>query len=348
MMRSLFSGVSGLKNHQTRMDVIGNNISNVNTAGFKGSRVVFQDMLSQTIQSASSPQGNRGGTNPQQVGLGVGIGSIDTIYSDGNVQSTGKNTDLCISGNGFFIVSDGANKIYSRAGAFEFDEEGNYVIPGSGLKVQGWMADANGNISSNGEPTGIQIPKGQTIPAQATNSLTYTKNLSSDAKETETVRTTAPDSMVTEVLPGLGTTRTVNEDGSIEEKEVRYAAGGTNTRIIKTTTISTAGVKKIVLETWTDNSGLKYVDFNNTGATVTSAQNALPNLINALSNDPDFANVINPTLPGPPVTPNPDFDQDILDAWNSFQTAVVGMTGSVQPINPMPPANKTDVETSYN
>lgn len=216
MMRSLFSGVSGLKNHQTRMDVIGNNISNVNTAGFKGSRVVFQDMLSQTIQSASSPQGNRGGTNPQQIGLGVGIGSIDTIYSDGNVQSTGKNTDLCISGNGFFIVSDGANKIYSRAGAFEFDQEGNYLIPGSGLKVQGWMADESGNISTNGEVTSIKIPKGQTIPARATDYLTYTKNLSADAKATTTTipaytSSTLPPILTDDPLPD-GSTKTVEHN----------------------------------------------------------------------------------------------------------------------------------------
>lgn len=250
MMRSLFSGVSGLKNHQTRMDVIGNNISNVNTAGFKGSRVVFQDMLSQTIQSASSPQGNRGGTNPQQVGLGVGIGSIDTIYSDGNVQSTGKNTDLCISGNGFFIVSDGANKIYSRAGAFEFDEEGNYVIPGSGLKVQGWMADADGNVSTNGEITNIQIPKGQTIPAKATDSLTYTKNLSSDAKVPQVATGSYTDNVAAFPTEGV----TIDKDGNVTQIKCTAGTAGTAGAVYTTTITNINGTVRVTEATYTQNA----------------------------------------------------------------------------------------------
>ena len=154
MMRSLFSGVSGLKNHQTRMDVIGNNISNVNTTGFKSSRVTFSDMLSQNLTGASAPQGNVGGTNPKQIGLGSSVASIDLMFTNGSVQSTGKNTDLCLSGNGLFVVKDNTGTYYTRNGAFEFDAEGNYVLPGSGLFVQGWTAkdgkiyttDAVGNI----------------------------------------------------------------------------------------------------------------------------------------------------------------------------------------------------------
>lgn len=186
MMRSLFSGVSGLKNHQTRMDVIGNNIANVNTTGFKGSRVTFQDILSQNIAGAASAQGNKGGTNPKQIGLGMGMASVDTNFGDGSLQSTGKNTDLALSGNGFFILGDGANKIYTRSGAFEFDADGNYTVPGSGMLVQGWMADALGNINANGDTTGITIPKGQTMAASATTKAGYSKNLSAEA----TVKTT--------------------------------------------------------------------------------------------------------------------------------------------------------------
>jgi flagellar hook protein FlgE len=189
MMRSLFSGVSGLKNHNTRMDVIGNNISNVNTAGFKAGRATFQDMLSQTITGASSAQGNRGGTNPKQIGLGMGVASIDTLFTDGSVQSTGKNTDLCISGNGFFILGDGSNQYYTRSGAFEFDAAGNYVVPGSGLKVQGWMADATGKINSNAGVTDIVVPVGQTMAATATTKGTYTKNLSANGTSGTTTST---------------------------------------------------------------------------------------------------------------------------------------------------------------
>ncbi|MBP2662587.1 MAG: flgE 2 [Firmicutes bacterium] len=182
MMRSLFSGVAGLKNHQTRMDVIGNNIANVNTTGFKASRVNFQDILSQTMQGASSAQGNRGGTNPMQVGLGMGVASIDTLFTDGSYQTTGKQTDLSITGQGFFIVTDGTNKYYTRAGNFDFDAQGNYLVPGTGLKVAGWMADADGVINSSSDIGSIQIPVGDTMAAKATTSYDFINNLSDDAE----------------------------------------------------------------------------------------------------------------------------------------------------------------------
>ena len=133
MMRSLFSGVSGLKGHQTRMDVIGNNIANVNAVGFKSSRVTFADTLSQTTAGASSPGETIGGTNPKQIGLGTGVASIDLLFTDGSVQSTGKNTDLCLSGNGLFVVKNGNETYYTRDGAFEFDAQGNYSL---GLREQ--------------------------------------------------------------------------------------------------------------------------------------------------------------------------------------------------------------------
>lgn len=178
MMRSLFSGVSGLRNHQTRMDVIGNNIANVNTIGFKGSRVNFHDVLSQTIQGASSANGNRGGTNPMQVGLGVGVASIDTIFTDGSFQPTGKQTDLSIQGQGFFVLSNGSSQIYTRAGNFDFDEAGNYLVPGTGYRVMGWMADANGNINTASDIQAIQLPVGVTMDPKQTKNITLAGNLS--------------------------------------------------------------------------------------------------------------------------------------------------------------------------
>ncbi len=177
MMRSLFSGVSGLKNHQTRMDVIGNNISNVNTTGFKSSRATFTDMLSQTMTGAASPSDNRGGTNPKQIGLGSSVSSIDLIFTNGSVQSTGKNTDLCISGNGLFAVKDNSGIYYTRDGAFEFDADGNYVLPGSGLYVQGWMASADGSLSTTGETTNIVVPAGKSMTSETTKTATYSYNL---------------------------------------------------------------------------------------------------------------------------------------------------------------------------
>ncbi len=179
MMRSLFSGVSGLKNHQTRMDVIGNNISNVNTTGFKSSRVTFNDMLSQNLTGAAAPSENRGGTNPKQIGLGSTVASVDLMFTNGSVQSTGKNTDLCISGSGLFVVKDNSGTYYTRNGAFEFDADGNYVLPGSGLFVQGWMA-RDGKLSTTGETGNITIPAGKSMESEATKTATYTNNLNGD------------------------------------------------------------------------------------------------------------------------------------------------------------------------
>jgi len=181
MMRSMFAGVSGLRNHQTRMDVIGNNIANVNTVGFKKSRVTFQDMLNQTIRGASSPQGGRGGTNPQQVGLGMTLASIDTIQTQGNLQSTGKMTDLAVQGDGFFILSDGNDQVYTRAGAFDLDRNGN-LINANGFKVQGWLPDpATGAIDTNTSLTGLSVVMGSSMEPKATTDVTFANNLDASA-----------------------------------------------------------------------------------------------------------------------------------------------------------------------
>ena len=183
MMRSLYSGVSGLKNHQTRMDVVGNNISNVNTTGFKSSRVTFSDTLSQTLSGASAPADGLGGTNPKQIGLGSSVSSIDTLFTDGSVQNTGKNTDLCLSGNGLFVVTNGSEKYYTRNGAFEFDAKGNFVMPGSGMFVGGWMAK-DGVIEDTTERNMgvINIPAGKTMGATATTTVNYNKNLNANVE----------------------------------------------------------------------------------------------------------------------------------------------------------------------
>jgi flagellar hook protein FlgE len=181
MMRSLFSGVSGLKNHQTRMDVIGNNISNVNTHGFKSSRVTFQDMISQTIAGASKPQDTRGGVNPKQVGLGMTVASIDKIFTQGSLQVTGNQTDLAISGDGFFVVADGDKNLFTRAGTFALDKEGTLVNPGNGLKVQGWMARTNPQgdkvVDSSGTPEDLIVPIYGKVPARETTDVRYKCNL---------------------------------------------------------------------------------------------------------------------------------------------------------------------------
>jgi len=157
MLRSLFSAISGLRANQFMLDVTGNNIANANTAGFKSSNVVFQDTLSQMLTAGAGPLNGNGGTNPIQVGLGVQVGGVGTNFSQGSAQTTGKATNLMISGDGFFVVGRGAENLYTRAGAFDFDSTGNLVTPDGDI-VQGYAADATGTIDPTGTPSDISIP----------------------------------------------------------------------------------------------------------------------------------------------------------------------------------------------
>lgn len=184
MMASLFAGVSGLKNHQVKMNVIGNNIANVNTIGFKGGRVNFQETLVQTFKGAGRPSAIIGGTNPQQLGLGMQVATIDTLFQQGGLETTGQITDLAIQGSGFFILADNnGNTFYSRAGSFGFDADSNLVDPSSGLFVQGKMADASGVIPSLATIGTITLPFGQQDPAQATETVTLAKNINATATD---------------------------------------------------------------------------------------------------------------------------------------------------------------------
>lgn len=178
MMRSLFSGVSGLKNHQVRMDVIGNNISNVNTTAFKAGRVTFKEGFAQVLQGASRPSGDTGGTNPRQVGLGMQVGSIDTVFNQGNLESTGVATDLAIQGDAFFVLARGNERFFTRAGNFQLDAEGRLVSGTTGLAVQGRSA-TNGILA---ETLGdIRLPTGQQTAANETTAVTMAGNLDASA-----------------------------------------------------------------------------------------------------------------------------------------------------------------------
>ena len=186
MMRSLYSGVSGLQNHQTRMDVIGNNIANVNTTGFKRGRVNFQDMISQQLQGAAKPTEEKGGVNPKEVGLGMTVAAIDTVFTQGNLQSTGISTDIAIQGNGFFIEKNGEKSYYTRAGAFSLDQNGTLVNPANGMRVQGWMArELNGEmvVQTAATPTDLTIPVGSKDPAKATQNINFACNLNKNTPE---------------------------------------------------------------------------------------------------------------------------------------------------------------------
>ncbi|MCU1424391.1 MAG: flagellar hook protein, partial [Microbacteriaceae bacterium] len=175
MLRSLYAGISGLRSHQTMLDVTGNNIANVNTAAFKSSSVQFQDTLSQLTKGAAGPQAGAGGTNPAQVGLGVLVAGISTNFAQGSTQATGRAADLMISGDGFFVTRDGNQTSYTRAGAFDFDASGRLVSP-DGSIVQGWGA-VDGQVTEGGAVGDITLPLDTVSPGVATTTATMGGNL---------------------------------------------------------------------------------------------------------------------------------------------------------------------------
>ena len=175
MLRSLFSGISGLRTHQTMLDVTGNNIANVNTVGFKSSAAQFQDSLSQLVQNSMGPRADAGGSNPAQVGLGVQLAGIRTNFSSGAPQPTGVPTDLMIAGDGFFMLRSGGETLYTRNGGFSFDAAGR-LTSADGALVQGWTAQ-DGVITGGQALGSITLPVGAVAPAVTTTRAGATGNL---------------------------------------------------------------------------------------------------------------------------------------------------------------------------
>ncbi|MGM0640111.1 MAG: flagellar hook-basal body complex protein [Thermotogota bacterium] len=194
MLRAMYSGITGLRNFQTQMDVVGNNIANVNTVGFKSSRVTFQTTLLQTIKSGKRPDGQLGGTNPMAIGLGSQVASIDKLMGQGSFQNTGKKTDLAIQGDGFFVLSDGEGQFFTRAGNFTLDTSGNLVDPSSGMKLQGWSskitADGQRYVDSNDPIGDIKVSAGQVMPAKQTSFIKMAHNINADVGIQETTLVT--------------------------------------------------------------------------------------------------------------------------------------------------------------
>jgi flagellar hook protein FlgE len=187
MLRSLFAGISGLRAHQQMMDITGNNIANVNTTGFKSSQALFEDTLSQLLHAAGAPQGGGGGSNPAQVGLGVKLAGIETNFAQGAAQSTGRSTDLMISGDGFFVTRNGGEQLYTRAGSFSFDSVGRLVDPHGGV-AQGWLAN-NGAVDSNATATDVRLPVGTLLRPIPTSAVNVRGNLPGDMTGTTPVVT---------------------------------------------------------------------------------------------------------------------------------------------------------------
>jgi flagellar hook protein FlgE len=229
MMRSMFSGVSGLRSHQLMLDVVSNNIANVNTTGFKASRVLFADTLSQTMRDASGGAFEEVSTNPLQVGLGVMTKSTSPTFTTGSLQLTDRPLDVALSGDGFFVVGVGGDQMFTRAGSFALDRNQN-LVDGTGGFVQGWTFDANGQVQTATPPTNVTLSGFNTVPATATTSVTVKGGLSAELPVGGTVRT------LTKVIDGLGAenqiavefTKTGPTDWSMEVFDANDVSLGTS------------------------------------------------------------------------------------------------------------------------
>ena len=244
MMASLFSGVSGLKNHQVKMNVIGNNIANINTIGFKTSRVNFQEALVQTFKGAGRPSAITGGTNPIQLGLGMQVASIDNLFLQGGLETTGQITDMALQGSGFFVLGDdNDNRFYTRAGAFGFDANAALVDPATGLFVMGKMADTNGQIPSLAITGKITLPFGQQDPPKETSAISLSNNLNASATTPGATLvssgTTLVDNVSGTAANGVGGTHTVTIAGAqAQQSSFTGTVGG----LTNSTTLSSLGV----------------------------------------------------------------------------------------------------------
>jgi flagellar hook protein FlgE len=192
MIRAMSSALSGLRNHQLMLDVVGNDIANVSTIGFKSSMPVFADLLTQTLNGAGAPSSGLGGTNPAQIGLGSKLAGTVQSFTQGSMQATGRSSDLAIQGDGFFVVDSNGQQMYTRAGSFDLDGSGNLVAPDGSL-VQGWQAGPSGVINTNAPITGLQIRVGDLLAPVQTTTADIGGNLSADA---------APGTAKTMSVPG--------------------------------------------------------------------------------------------------------------------------------------------------
>jgi flagellar hook protein FlgE len=211
MIRSMFTAISSLNLQQKYLDVVSNNLANANTTGFKASRVLSEDSFAQMMSPGSAPTDTQGGTNPTQIGLGVSLGYISPNFTQGILQSTGRNMDLGVQGDGFFIYGQNASRRYSREGSMSLDMEGNLVNSASGLRTQGWLVDANGDIDTNLPVDDIQIVTDKTL-AKATENVVLGGNLSSNTIGTgsTTISMGVYDSL-----------------GALQTTSIRFTRGGT-------------------------------------------------------------------------------------------------------------------------
>ncbi|MGE5707466.1 MAG: flagellar hook protein FlgE [Bacteroidota bacterium] len=320
MLKSMFSGVSGIRNLQTKIDVISNNIANVNTTGYKQARVSFQNQFSETLRGASAPGASRGGTNPSQIGLGTMVGGVDSIMTQGTIQPTGKSTDLAISGEGFFILNNGEDLVYSRDGNFDFDRSGTLANPNTGYRVMGWKAKTNtdGKVSLNtmDQISTIEIPSGQIMAPRATSTISGVGNLNA----------TTPRLSV-------GLSGTILDGGTPNPSYMQFTDAYGIQRTLKVTFNRPAADPALSLaytvqavKSLTDDTADPQVDVSMPGPNNFVKFSANGNPI--APSPSDFKLKITRTAIFGETTP-PDYSMDVpVDAWELFQSSVG--TGSLQ------------------
>lgn len=222
MSRALFTAISGLNNFQQMLDVTSNNISNMNSTGYKSSRVNFQELMSQTNKPGSAPSGDLGGRNPVQIGLGSKIASIDRVFTQGALEITDSATDLAITGDGFFIVEEGVDQGYTRNGHFSVDVEG-YLVDDSGRYVQGWQANTDGVVDSEAAIGRIQIPVGKQTISRPTTDAAIGGNL--DARED--IYSAGPPATGGRTLSEMTVYDSLGEEHRVTFTYTKVAASGT-------------------------------------------------------------------------------------------------------------------------
>jgi flagellar hook protein FlgE len=226
VLRSLFSGVSGLDANQEFIDTIGNDIANINTTGYKSNEVQFEDLLDQTISGATAPSSTQGGVDPTQVGLGVKVAGIEANFTQGTSEQTGNPLDLSIQGDGLFIANKNGQTVYTRAGSLDLDGDGNLVTPDGSL-VQGWPASATGVIDTSAPLANLSIPSGQQVAANATTSVTLGGNLAPQSGWTAPTTGTGSGTG-TSTAQGASTSVTVYApNGSTESLDLNFEQSAT-------------------------------------------------------------------------------------------------------------------------
>ena len=256
MLRSLFSGVSGMNANQDWIDAIGNDIANVNTTGYKSTEVQFEDLLSQSLSGATPPSGTStstttvGGINPTQVGLGVKVAGIETNFSAGSTEQTGNPLDLSIQGNGFFVVKGSGQTYYTQAGSLSLDSNGDLVTPNGDL-VQGWAANSAGAVNTSAPLTTLSIPSNQQVPATTTSNITFGGNLAGQSGWTDPTSSSS-SSGSTSTPVGASTSVTVyTPNGSIETLDLSFKESSSGSSGSSSTGGSTWNVSYALVPTGT-------------------------------------------------------------------------------------------------